>query len=434
MSKCIIILAAALLLITSPFNYAAEENAELSQAEERMEEIEQNLEKYRARFNELENIGYGGATLRSDLDNLGLAVADLVKELEEIKKQLPENAILPVMVYANKTYKNTEQQTTFLRGEKFYLHHVLAYFPEDTAAVWDLFIYDQDTGKLLKEARNLKMKKEIINTRLGKVTLFTNYIKWKPIKNLKIQSVVTPENSEPIKMDPVFISIKDDSEPLNILMPDEMIEEETYSVKCSLPEGFKPPFTMTLKYKGIEGRFEEKGSMECESSEMILFGEEGDAANSGFKEPPDITMPTFYRNKCRVYKNLGRLPDTVSSSQSGKAELTMTVEDAEGRKARGRKTLNFIPFEPEIKTLVMIDPDKSDDFLLRDIAVTEARAGDNVKAYVEFEISEGDKNDYYMIGKAYDEDNDSLISSYSVRLEGGTRRAGYASINFNKFH
>lgn len=434
MSKYTLLLAAALLLITSPFNCAAEEKTDLPEAEKRMAEIEQNLDQYRARFNELKNIGYGGATLRSDLDTLGLAVGDLVKELEELKEELTSGSIVPVMVWANKKYKNTVKETSFQYGQRFYLHHVLAYLPEDTATTWDLFLYDQDTGALVKEVKNLGMKKEVLDTRAGKISMFTNTVTWTQVRNLKIQSVVTPENGDPIIMQPAFVSIKDNSEPLEIHLPDEMVEDESYAVSYNLPEGFKPPFTMTLKYKGIEGRFEENGSMECQTSEMVIIGEDGRAVHPRFKEPPEIMMPTFYRNQCRVYENLGRLPDTAGSIESGKVDLTMIVEDAGGRKATGRKTLSFVPFNPRIKTLAMIAPEKSDDFLLREMIITEARAGDTVAAYVAFKVSTADEKNYHLRAEAVDLNTGNRLGSHDILLTQRRREEGEANLVYKKYN
>ena len=103
--KYLVSLFLALLFVTS----VSGADWTVEELTERLSAAKAELQKYRAEYEHLKNVGYGGPVLRKDLEMLGGDVASLVKEIQSINEQLSGVEASPLIGEAAVSLKATKE-------------------------------------------------------------------------------------------------------------------------------------------------------------------------------------------------------------------------------------------------------------------------------------------------------------------------------------
>lgn len=378
--------------------------------------IEVRLDACGQEYERLKHIGYGGQTLRADLGKLGERVAALVSELEEIGKTLEADPGLKV--YGGmiaRDLKDYEMIKSVSQGQGFaYLTRIDGLGPDaKSTARAELVLHDADTGKKIASYTRPGWN---YNEKTGATVLIGNFKQgYSQPGNLRLELILTTQDGRVAVVPPVFLAVLDNSEALTIHLPPDMVEQELYGFDIGLPKGFTPPYRVTTRYEVLQGEVEE----EVDDGYCGEIGFSG--ANGGPGDPHPLEPSLFDRHECKVLNNLGRPPHEIFWDRAGRFKVGFTVADANGRRAKGSRSVTVEAVRTAIEHANLMDTDGN--------PVDRVRAGQTVVMEVGLKAGSDQKGELFLRSSAYDMDTGDRLSGHDVRGP-----LLYSKLRFTDFH
>ncbi|MCG8565335.1 MAG: hypothetical protein MI747_09675 [Desulfobacterales bacterium] len=359
---------------------------------ELLSELQSRLTAYQKEYERLEKAGYGGQTLRADLEKLKGQVAALLSELKVIGKKV-QAAERPVFVrsVALDSITTRNEITRVQPDEPFALLFTVGNLPAEAAKEmrYHMEVDNTDTGENLDDiASGLRWKYE---EKKGTTLLLKQFPKGLPTTGYyDFRLFIDSSEMGTARSERVYIEVGPEYDSLNVHLPAEIKENEPVSIGCTLPDDYVAPFSMRIVNMAQEARiknsFRELEWFDC-------------TRDPGSMEHLFISMENGYSG--RMVEGLRELPVHVTFRHTGTSQLQITITDAAGKQARGEVPLTVSGVPHALDAIWLVD-EKGNEF-------NTIRAGDYVGLKAEYTRGTGTEGPPILHVSAHDGESGDLI-------------------------